>query len=543
MKRKVIAVALAMSFMLCACQKKNESRKTSKPEETTVTESVSETTEKTSETTTEPTEESSSIPTITEKTGPFEAAPKEKLSYIDCETERKETMVFHSYKDKIGDGFNCLAYYRAWYEEISLDEGKYPALAKAIDDYIAPYWEKMDSTMKQGELDFKADTSGRKQEEDYLHTDVLRADEKVFTVWLHDEPYVTTDKIFNFDVETGSQIVLMDDVVTDKEAFIETVLLKRQEEAHKLRQDISEDAIRDRLQRDQVQFILDYSGVNLLIADIWSEDPVRISYYGHEEMLNGRFFDSIPEEYTIYFNPKEDFEWDLDGDGTTETIRFDVPLNQGDVEDIIVSVGDNKVSFAKDLEDCDGWPFFLMLVHAHGHDFLYATMVGADSVMWQEIFEISKDEITHKGSSDLDMIGKFEEAFRPGKVEGRKENYLVGNVYSAGEYMIGEDGFPVPLGKEFDMGKGYCPCLGIAMEFKRIDPETGEIIGKVTLKPGTSLEPYKSDLERYETFRVLDENSDEDIYVRLEFGANGEFDRMINGRDQDEIFVNLFNGA
>lgn len=72
---------------------------------------------------------------------------------------------------------------------------------------------------------------------------------------------------------------------------------------------------------------------------------------------------------------------------------------------------------------------------------------------------------------------------------------------------------------------------------------TGKEEGEVMIPSGTSLEPYRSDLETYESFRVLDEDADKEIYIRLDLEGDDPYDREVNGQKADDLFVNLFRGA
>ena len=543
MKRRIIATMLTLSVFLCACQKKNESRESSKPDDTTT---ASDTSEKASETVSKPTMESETDPSsgMEERKGPYEVDPKEKIGYVEYEKTCEEVMLFHSYNEKISDGYNCISYFKGSYETVGLQEDRYPALTESLERYLAPYYDMMKSNVEQGKTEFEEDDAGRMQEEDRLLADVLRADDKVFTIRLHEEPYRNIDTICSFDTQTGAPVKLFDDVVTDKDAFIDVAVRTIQNRTDGIGGNHpSEESIRNILSKEEVPFMPDYSGVNLYFNSIL-EEPVRISYYGHEEILNGRYFDSIPEEYVIHLTLGEDFEWDLDGDGTTETIRIEAPRSdENEVEDILISVGDNTESFPEIVREEEGVPYLLILVHADGHDYLYMTMIGPDQIMWLEVFEMSKDAVVYKGGSAIDQVGSKEECFRPASVRCQKENYLVGVVTSSGEYMIGADGLPVPRSEEFDLDKAFCPCLRVDLPAVRIDPMTGKEEGEVMIPSGTSLEPYRSDLETYESFRVLDEDADKEIYIRLDLGGDDPYDREVNGQKADDLFMNLFRGA
>ena len=350
MKRRIIAAMLTLSVILCACQKKNESRESSKPDDTTT---ASDTSEKAPETVSKPTMESETDPSsgMEERKGPYEVDPKEKIGYVEYEKTCEEVMLFHSYNEKISDGYNCISYFKGSYETVGLQEDRYPALTESLKRYLAPYYYMMKSNVEQGKTEFEEDDAGRMQEEDRLLADVLRADDKVFTIRLHEEPYRNIDTICSFDTQTGAPVELFDDVVTDKDAFIDVAIRTIQNRTDGIGGNHpSEESIRNILSKEEVPFMPDYSGVNMYFNSIL-EEPVRISYYGHEEILNGRYFDSIPEEYVIHLTLGEDFEWDLDGDGTTETIRIEAPRSdENEVEDILISVGDNTESFPESSE-------------------------------------------------------------------------------------------------------------------------------------------------------------------------------------------------
>ena len=562
MKKSVIAAVLAMSVLFCACSKKasessTESETTASSSETSATTSKKET-------------ETSAEPTDTSKVDPvsYDAPAYKKVGYLSYEIEKEEAFTFLSkdFSSEDISGYNCIEFYYG-FSGLPVFSGDN---AGKINEAVKEDYEKIIPNAKEyleGRKKEYAEKLGNEPyeiaEEENLLPVVLRADERITTVYYplplnqDNEKELSSKNLINYDTATGKQIALSD-VVKDKARLVE--LAKEQIMANLTEYDletIKETDVLAALNADDVPFTIDYSGITVYfdqtITRSFSYAPAHIAYIGNEDVLNGEYFDSLPENYVLHISPNVDFYWDLDGDGKTEMICVDIDLGKQYYEmgSFTVKIDDQETKVDTSSSNGDESADTLMLIHTHGKNFLYIWVGGEDDRMAIDIFEIVGKNVEQKDGAGKWKIAPWEN-FDPDHVELVDEVYVVGlKTYSA-VYHIDDKGMPVTDDETVSLVSYYgqiFPCLKKDLKVDQVDPETLEKTGSVTLKAGTSLWPVLTDRKgkadkSFEVFKVIDKDQTKEVYVRLDLSYDAdEWEAKLDGAALEDVFVRVFRGA
>ena len=562
MKKSVIAAVLAMSVLFCACSKKTSESST----ESETTASSSET----SATTSEKETETSAEPTDTSKVDPvsYDAPAFKKVGYLSYEIEKEEAFTFLSkdFSSEDISGYNCIEFYYG-FSGLPVFSGDN---AGKINEAVKEDYEKIIPNAKdylEGRKKEYAEKLGNEPyeiaEEENLLPVVLRADERITTVYYplplnqDNEKELSSKNLINYDTATGKQIALSD-VVKDKARLVE--LAKEQIMANLTEYDletIKETDVLAALNADDVPFTIDYSGITVYfdqtITRSFSYAPAHIAYIGNEDVLNGEYFDSLPENYVLHISPNVDFYWDLDGDGKTEMICVDIDLGKQYYEmgSFTVKIDDQETKVDTSSSNGDESADTLMLIHTHGKNFLYIWVGGEDDRMAIDIFEIVGKNVEQKDGAGKWKIAPWEN-FDPDHVELVDEVYVVGlKTYSA-VYHIDDQGMPVTDDETVSLVSYYgqiFPCLKKDLKVDQVDPETLEKTGSVTLKAGTSLWPVLTDRKgkadkSFEVFKVIDKDQTKEVYVRVDLSYDAdEWEATLDGAALEDVFVRVFRGA
>ncbi|MBR3057333.1 MAG: hypothetical protein IKG93_05120 [Clostridiales bacterium] len=575
MKKSVAATVLAMSVLFSACSKK-ESETTSKSETTgsssevttTTSEKETETSEKPTETSKEETE-TSEEPTETSKEEPvsYDAPAFKKIDYLSVWLFRESVLAFQPKDQSSGDysTYNSIEYYLGYcgYPCFGSNAEKLNAAVEADSRSFGTYsTEYLEEKKKEYISQFGTEHNEVEEVDDVVPV-VFRADEKITTVYFpylserQDGKEVTFENLINYDTATGKKITLSE-VVKDKKRFVELAkdsimdtLTEYDLEKYK------EEDVLSFLNSDDVPFTLDYSGITVYF-DIgvyrrYMRAPAHIGYIGNEDVFNGEYFDSLPENYVLHLSPKKDFYWDLDGDGKTEKIRVDIDVQHQfyEIGSFSIQVDDQETKVDTSASGGDEIADYLTLVHTNGKDFLYIWTGGEDDSMGIMIYELVGKKAEYIGG-----VGKWMSApcqnFNPEQVVLLDEVYAIGLECTDAVYHIDEKGKPVIDQDYLSINSYYgrnFPCLKKDLKVDQINPETLEKTGTITLKAGTSLLPCSTnrisdEKKAYEVLKVIDADSKEDVYVRLDLSfEEDEWEASINGENMNDIFVKVFMGA
>ena len=562
MKKSVIAAVLAMSVLFCACSKK--ASESSTESETTASSS------ETSATTSEKETETSAEPTDTSKVDPvsYDAPAFKKVGYLSYEIEKEEAFTFLSkdFSSEDISGYNCIEFYYGFsgLPVFSGDNaGKINEAVKEDYEKIIPNAkEYLEGRKKEYAEKLGTEPYGIEAEENLLPV-VLRADERITTVYYplplnqDNEKDLSSKNLINYDTATGKQIALSE-VVKDKARLVE--MAKEQIMANMTEYDletIKEADVLAALNADDVPFTIDYSGITVYfdqtITRSYSYAPAHIAYIGNEDVLNGEYFDSLPENYVLHISPKEDFYWDLDGDGKTEKIYVDIDQGKQYYEmgSFTIKIDDQETKVDTSNSNGDESADTLMLIHTHGKNFLYIWVGGEDDRMSIDIFEIVGKNVEQKDGAGKWKMAPWEN-FDPDHVELVDEVYVVGlETYSA-VYHIDDQGMPVTDDETVSLVSYYgqiFPCLKKELKVDQVDPETLEKTGSVTLKAGTSLWPVLTDRKgkadkSFEVFKVIDKDQTKEVYVRVDLSYDAdEWEATLDGAALEDVFVRVFRGA
>ena len=523
MKKSVIAAVLAMSVLFCACSKKTSESSTESETTASSFETSATTSEKETETSAEPTDTSKEDPVS------YDAPAFKKVGYLSYEIEKEEAFTFLSkdFSSEDISGYNCIEYYYgvSGLPVFSGDNaGKINEAVKEDYEKILPNAkEYLEGRKKEYAEKLGTESYGIEEEEDLLPV-VLRADERITTVYYplpqnqDNEKELSSKNLVNYDTATGKQIALSD-VVKDKARLVE--MAKEQIMASLTEYDletIKEADVLAALKADDVPFTIDYSGITVL-----------------------------------HIAPKEDFYWDLDGDGKTEKINVDIDLGHQFYEmgSFSVKINDQETKIDTSSSNGDEEAETLMLIHTHGKNFLYIWVGGEDNRMAIEIFEITGNTVEQKDGTGNWKMAPWEN-FDPNHVVLMDDVYVVGREEYTASYHIDDQGKPV-MDDNTVTFIGYYgqifPCLKKDLKVDQVDPETLEKTGSVTLKAGTSLWPVLTDRKgkadkSFEVFKVIDKDQTKEVYVRVDLSyETDEWDATIDGVALEDVFVRVFRGA
>lgn len=553
-------MVLVLSVLSCACSKKEPA--TSSGSGTTWSEpqnieSSSETETTTSE---EPTETSGG------RIMSYDVPSYKKVNYLTHTMEKEETFAFLS-KDikEIEDenwfsGYNCIEYYYGCYG-VPVFEGD--ACAN-LNEAVKEDFEKLLPNAKEHFEEKKKEISGTFGTEEYPITYeekmlpvILRADEKITTIYYpYEDDAVSSnpssENLINYDTATGKRITLSD-VVKDKDAFVEVAKERISNSITYYEPEANKEAdIQAFLTSDNVPFTIDYSGISVYFQGVvyinYLQGTGHVDYIGHEDILNGEYFDVLPEDYVLPITPNADFYWDLDGDGKSEKIFVDIQMETSfyEVDSFSIWIDDQETVVKPSDLIGDELAEYLTLIHTHGKDFLYIWTGGEDETSGIEIFEfVGKKAEQRNGTGKwTDMPWKN---FDPNHLELIGSLYVVGICEYRAVYRVTDDGTVETSEEVFTLdswNRHIFPCLKKDLKVDQVDPDTLEKKGSVTLKAGTSLWPVCSDGMTYEIFKVIDQDPKKEIYIRVDLTyGNDVNEAYVNGMDASELFVRVFRGA
>ena len=342
----------------------------------------------------------------------------------DDNTQEETAGIIHLYKICTNDfetgerdgGYITKA--RMHYEKIALmkdDEDKYPWLKNALEQY-GNYIEGLAKDEFE-QCKEAADADEYNIPDDGYFTErklnVRRADEYVVTLSSSYAYYAGGahpyggDWPVSFDVENGKQIELKD-VVKDIDALYDYVTAAIKEKYADCIDDFfninDDDPFAGFKSGEYTQgFAVDYDGLTLIFnpydiaAYAAGQQVIKIPYKGNEELLNGKYFEKVPESYIIELDDYAEYDIDIDNDGVTDSFMASPYYDDYIFSFIYFRINGNDYQFEngeyENYIDAFSGRNFLYKAK-NGKLYYYFMACGENGFTTFNMFEITKDGFT-----------------------------------------------------------------------------------------------------------------------------------------------------
>ena len=530
MKKNLLTVTLCVAFLFSAC-KSSESRSVVSDTKPVASH---ETTEISSETT-EMTEESTSLssqPSKPKEPVSVSFSKNTTLSYIDYSIEPHERYI-------CGEQTIFLSY-----DELKIDEKKYPELAHEIDEIMEPLYEKTKAEFVKIQADpkqtsYSGDDKDRYFDEYGMSVRVLRHDTsffvfEIFASWRDEDWYSS----YSIDLSKNA-LLSFEDIVTDEVAFRNVCLDAGCE---------PQEFLEIKKRAGQMLFP-DYDGV-YITKDLFFNEAIKIPYFGNEGMFNSACFSDLPENYLFWRDIEKDpswtIRWDIDGDGMTENIRYDFEetddyskcsLNQ-------FVIGDTKTTIDSSRFQDDGKPIQVFFLHVGGNDFLGVVLVEVDMYSSTEIYALHKDKTVEFVECIPDLsLGVYTGCIDPAGFVASKLIPFVGQNNGTGYAAFDENGHFAFRDKVLELDTTWIMYPKNEMTVTRVDPDTRESVGEYKLKTTDQIFYVETDGETYAIMKALTDGQGDIVYFRMKLTREDEYEFLMEGKDVDDLFRNVFHGC
>ncbi len=528
MKRQIATLlTFATVLALASCSKEGKSKKSPKfsLSSLSTTETTPETTETSAETTTETTMDST---TATSETTPSVSSGSftidHSLEYLEVENTPFATCYGYC---KQTEDFERMFYVQEYGDLYFVGIDGYSALDTAVFDIYnsiftpqdEAYVREFDTFVESLHLTGDANPSMCISE-----IEVYRADSQIYSFVI--DEYLT-GKDYNYENHYGyysynlrssdGSLIQLSDVIIDPEAFctyLEQYIASTPGNGiFGKTEDINLEEITQEIRNGQALFVLSYDSIFLFQGSRFFKVPV----YPTENIgcIDMSYFGSTPEHYALQFDHTGTLDWDINGDGTMDTISVEYVRSAevdfgGTVEQIIVSINGQAAPLAIDEFDPYVFDASVYLIQSDDGLYLFLSNSGMDSYATDYIFRIDGDQVTYVTQiySRLDKI-----IYNPEYIECCDYYDLIGSTALYYYYTLtSNQGEPLLLYYTFP-SYGYLAATSKDLTVDKVDIETGDVIGQGTIPVNT---PVETVFYNYETdsiyFQTLHENSEENEY-------------------------------
>ena len=427
------------------------------------------------------------------------------------------------------------------------DREQYPLLDQALQKISAGYLEQMEADFEE-ELSYAKDLAKENPEMFMTHTSeqlmyIQRADDLAVSMLVKQWIYLggahggTYYGSWNIDPATGEQLKITD-AVTDTEAFSALILdgLKEKypdsdwsEERESLKSENAENWI----------WTLGYDGITVwfgnyeLVSYAEGCQSVLIPFAGNEGIFEKKFFD-IPECRGIEIPTNEEYDCDMNGDGTPERIRIDSGYDDYAWTNLRITVDGETTTF----EDFWCYEYDTTLVRSGDISALYIETKSDNDYRSLYLYDVSGitpaaldpvDAGRHYEAGDSDRPGGYVRLTSPEDFMLDTRTDMLSSITAFRHYTVGEDGRPAA--EEDFYTFSFPRVLTAKQDFtaERVD-EDGNPEGDCAVSAGSELTLLRTDDESW-TDAVLEDGRIVRLYVTA-----GVWPRTVDGIDIQELF-------
>ena len=310
----------------------------------------------------------------------------------------------------------------------------------------------------------------------------------------------------------------MSDIITDVDAFCDILDMYLYTKETSYRNEVK-DAIRS---GEDTVFAITYDGIVI--------DGIKIPVYGHEDCINMEYFGKTPSEYCLLLDQNNVLEWDFDGDGVFEDLSVDYQNSE-----LTVHFNKNNYVFGEDqipdiskMDDL-AWNSPHVLMCSPDMCKFIVSMNYSETVERLIIFDLSSGEPVFENVVEGRIVGV---PLNPSDLRIGEDIDLVGGREMCRDYVLQADGSMVPQ-TAFVYMHSYPFVLSEDVTGDEFDWNTGEVIGKYTIKKDTAIEiiAYHPNSGAI-VFKTLEPDSENCKYVQLE---SDKVDH-VGGKDMDDLF-------
>ena len=458
---------------------------------------------------------------------------------------------------------------RMHYEKVFLtgeDAEKYPELDRALEEY----GDKVEGLAKdEFELCKEAGATdiGSLPSDGYFserHLNVRRADEYVVSLSSSYSYYAGGahpyggDWPVSFDAKTGREIKLTD-VVKDIDAMYDYVTEAIKEKYADYLDEFfninDADPFAGFKSGEYTQgFAVDYDGLSIIFNpyDIASyasgQQVIKIPYKGHEDLLEGKYFENVPDSYIVEVGDNLEYDIDIDNDGAFDAVTLSPYYDEYEcLGSINVTINDKPYEYkngtGNEYIDAFSGRNFLYKTKS-GKLFYYFLACGCNDYRTFNSFEIKKDGLGDWNYYTASIAYPLEANERIADyswAEGcltdpvncllQNRSDMFGTVSVVRSYDFDDNGQIVPT-EELYAFYDMTPHKVLTSVKVDIVDENGNKTGERDLVVGEEVVPYKTN--NVDTVYICDK--DDNI---LMFHETNEWPRQVEGIDIETIFDNI----
>lgn len=444
------------------------------------------------------------------------------------------------------------------YPIISLEENcakDYPKLADAMTTFsdarknaLLTEYNDLIETAQDEALTSRENFAGLTTKET---VSVRRSDSRVTSLLLdgysyvggaHGNSYYTS---VNYDTQTGKELELTD-IISDTEQL--PALVQEQLYTNYDPSDFYENLDLKEYFADEnssITWTLDYNGITFFfspyeIAPYATGRPTAtITFDAHPEIFKKDYLD-VPESYALVLSANTPYEYDFNGDHSTEQLTvWGRATEYYDCDQICINMN------GQTTEDTLGaFEMEAVLVHtADDKNYLYVESTSENDYKKLTVYDLTSGTAVKVDSVYGGFYTPFfnSEEYNPSKLiltnpeefllDTRTE--LLSTISGHKTYSVGADGMPVTKDELYVFDMELTFTLLQPLEVSIVDEKSGEVTGKRTLDAGTEVIYYRTDDESIADLKLPDGS-----IGRITIDSK-EWPRTINNISIEEIFENL----
>lgn len=313
------------------------------------------------------------------------------------------------------------------YEKMALmkdDEDKYPELKSALEKFGTSIESMAKDEYEQCKEAADADIDNIPDEGFFTerYVNVRRADDCVVTISSSYSYYsggahpYGGDWPVSIDVKTGKELKL-GDVVKDVDAMYEYVTAAIKEKYADYLDEFfninDDDPFAGFKSGEYTQgFAVDYDGLTIIFnpydiaAYAAGQQIIKIPYKGHEDILEGKYFEKVPESYIIEVENYSEYDIDIDNDGVIDSFLAAPYYDDYIFNGINFVINNNSYAFENGNGDeyIDAFSGRNFIYKTKGGKLFYYFMgCGENGYTTFNMFEITKDGFTKPTAFDCDI--------------------------------------------------------------------------------------------------------------------------------------------